>query len=220
MPSLIQKYQERQHISQLKKVYSILSQAYIMAKAEYGDISEWGLSNTVTNKQDSDGNMIYDSSGQVIVKNNLGKYLKQFEGKKQHTFKKYVSLDGRAFSSNTIDDDAVLYLADGTIVRIGWIWRSCKDPDVGCGDISIFFPENIAKIGVSNFWFYLTPQGIVPYGHQNHTRKFEDYCDIKNTKGIGASAQGRGCTAWALYNENMDYLHCNNLSWDGKRKCK
>ena len=28
------------------------------------------------------------------------------------------------------------------------------------------------------------------------------------------------CTAWVLYNENMDYLHCDDLSWTGKTKCK
>ena len=29
-----------------------------------------------------------------------------------------------------------------------------------------------------------------------------------------------GCTAWVLYNENMEYLRCSDLSWDGKKKCK
>ena len=61
----------------------------------------------------------------------------------------------------------------------------------------------------------------MPYGHQNHAlRSFEDYCDITNKNGIVSNAQGRSCTAWVLYNENMDYLHCSDLSWDGKHSCK
>ena len=27
-------------------------------------------------------------------------------------------------------------------------------------------------------------------------------------------------TAWVLHNENLDYLHCNDLSWDGKHSCR
>ena len=41
MPALIANYQERVIVSQLKKVYSTLSQADKMAEAEYADISEW-----------------------------------------------------------------------------------------------------------------------------------------------------------------------------------
>ena len=28
---------------------------------------------------------------------------------------------------------------------------------------------------------------------------------------------GFGCTAWVLFNENMDYLKCSGLDWDGKK---
>ena len=51
-------------------------------------------------------------------------------------------------------------------------------------------------------------------------RSFEKYCDIKNSEGLGSMEQGRACTAWVIYNGNMDYLHCNDLSWHGKTKCK
>ena len=43
MPSLVANYQERVIVSQLKKVYSTLSQAIKMAESEYGEISEWPL---------------------------------------------------------------------------------------------------------------------------------------------------------------------------------
>ncbi len=30
---------------------------------------------------------------------------------------------------------------------------------------------------------------------------------------------GASCTAWVVYKGNMDYLKCDDLSWDGKQKC-
>ena len=44
------------------------------------------------------------------------------------------------------------------------------------------------------------------------------------TKGTGklllADEQEKVFTAGVIYNGNMDYLHCNDLSWHGKTKCK
>ncbi len=41
MPSLIANYQKKQTITQLKKVYSIISQAYEMSKSDNGDSKNW-----------------------------------------------------------------------------------------------------------------------------------------------------------------------------------
>ena len=41
MPSLIANYQKKQTITQLKKVYSIISQAYEMSKSDNGDFKNW-----------------------------------------------------------------------------------------------------------------------------------------------------------------------------------
>ncbi len=46
----------------------------------------------------------------------------------------------------------------------------------------------------------------------------ETYCSIKNTS--ENKNNGYACTRWILLNENMDYLHCDDLSWDGNSKCK
>ena len=53
-------------------------------------------------------------------------------------------------------------------------------------------------------------------GHKNDiSNPFDSRCNINNSE----RANGRGCTAWIVENGNMDYLHCDDLSWDGKRKC-
>ena len=43
MPSLIQNYQKKKAVTQLKAAYSILSQAFERAKADYGDMEYWGM---------------------------------------------------------------------------------------------------------------------------------------------------------------------------------
>lgn len=46
---------------------------------------------------------------------------------------------------------------------------------------------------------------------------FESYCNPDSQNRLN----GYGCTAWVIYNENMDYLHCRSkLQWSGAKKCK
>ena len=46
---------------------------------------------------------------------------------------------------------------------------------------------------------------------------FESLCNPAVTNRLN----GYGCTGWAIYNENMDYLHCRSkLQWSGAKKCK
>lgn len=59
MPSLITNYQEKQRVSQLKKVYSALSQAFVSAVQENGTPDEWGM-----------GDM-YEENSHLIMANNF-----------------------------------------------------------------------------------------------------------------------------------------------------
>ena len=78
-------------------------------------------------------------------------------------------------------------------------------------DVNGKTPPN--TMGKDIFTFTITNNKIVPWGIS--TYPFDKYCNPKES-GID---QGRGCTAWVITNENMDYLHCDGLSWDGKTKC-
>lgn len=75
-------------------------------------------------------------------------------------------------------------------------------------------------LGVEVFTFAFTKKGFVPIGRQGTPSygSFEQYCNPENAS-VSADAQGRGCAAWVIFNGNMDYLHCNDLSWSGKHKC-
>ncbi len=62
------------------------------------------------------------------------------------------------------------------------------------------------------FSFFITANGVRLYCLPDEKDyPFEDYCANKNI--------GHGCTARPIQNDNLDYLHCDDLSWDGKHKC-
>lgn len=44
IPTLISNYQERQTVTKLIKSFSVINNAYALAKIEYGDITSWGFS--------------------------------------------------------------------------------------------------------------------------------------------------------------------------------
>ena len=169
--------------------------------------------------------MIADNSGQILAANIFKKYIKQMpNNSSDKQIRKYLSLDGRESTSNvtniTQGYNNTLYLADGTIVTFGWVYENCANDAIECGDIAVNFPEKTAQLGINRFFFYLSPKGVMPYGHKDHIRSFKDYCDITNSTGKGSNEQGRGCTAWVISNNNMDYLHCTGLDWDSKTSCK
>jgi len=72
------------------------------------------------------------------------------------------------------------------------------------------------QIGKDVFLFYLTKYGIIPLGTSQEISgyTFSGFCKDKDT------TYGWGCTAWVIYNENLDYLHCNNLDWNGLTQCR
>ena len=94
------------------------------------------------------------------------------------------------------------------------------DKNINCSDVEVFIPNGKdIRRGVNNFMFKLTREGFMPAGTANSTQyKFNRDC-INNDSNTNAT-NGHGCTAWVLYNENMDYLHCDDLTWNGKYKCK
>ena len=82
-------------------------------------------------------------------------------------------------------------------------------------DINGTAPPN--TIGRDIFYFWVFENSIKPMGlADDPLRPFEDACDENRS----FDGNGYGCAAWVIYNENMDYLKCDGLSWNGKHKCK
>ncbi len=218
IPTLVSKYHEKQRITQLKKAYSVLNQAFTRAVADYGTPDNWGLTITNTEEKDEEGNAIYDRTGQVKVGKILAEYINCKPLKKGSVLADHgYSLDGRLIPNQSpwkIDTDELGYqLSDSTQFAPGWMNSLSCDPV--CGGMWIILPGGKSKkLGVDMFLFYLTKKGIVPYDNSD----FEKFCDRDGIK-VNSDMQGRGCAGWVIYNENMDYLHCDDLSWDGKHKC-
>lgn len=210
MPVLIQKHREQVAVTKVKKFYSTFSQAYLMAVQENGTLDNWGLKDS-EQEEDDDGNKIHsDESLEQYDKflTIMSKYLKKVEQKKMH---------------NTVGEkgtDNIGYvMADGT--RIVGVWlkpSTCNglNPKAYCGDFYMVtdnksYYENDRKTFRPNiFAFQLRPYSIFPSGASDSS--FKNNC---------LSGKNRShCTGWVITNGNMDYLHCDDLEWNGKTKCK
>ena len=224
IPSLVQKYKEKQRVTQLKKAYSVLNQAFLMAVNDYGTPDEWGLTVTNTGEVDEKGDAILDYSGSEKVIAILKKYINSKTMKQEEIIGYVRSLDGRqAFWPWKAGSNNALHVTDSTLLANGWInFPSCDgstEKNV-CGDFWVVFPSKNMKLGVDVFNFYFTKKGFVPQGAQSDANYFYTNCDPEKTS-INAGIQGRGCTAWVLYNGNMDYLHCREkLGWNKASSCK
>ena len=213
MPTLINQTNEKETVVKLKKVYSILQNAYKMAELENSEITNW-YSSSDTPKD----NM-------AMFYNNLKPYLKIAKDCEDKsgclTEGPIKTLDGRDYNDyNNNSNEYKFILTDGTTMWFYWNGGNACTPDTDeCGNIKVDINGKKGKyaFGRDVFIFNITPKGIVPAGMQGVTaQSFEDTCNMSKK----SDANGYGCTAWVLHNENLDYLHCNDLSWDGKHSCR
>ena len=216
MPTLIQRFREKETVSKLQKAYSAISQAYEYALAENGTPDNWGLVSFSQNDETDEKNILY----------HLKPYLKLTEycGTKQFAcWNNTKSVTGVTFSHSSAKYYSKAILSDGTAILSLVSDTTCTVGSSGikniCGVIRVDLngkkPPNI--MGRDVFSFHVTKNKIIPTGTSLETKtrntSFENGC-------VG-EAEGRGCTAWVLYNENMDFLHCpEKLGWDKAKSCK
>ena len=229
IPTLITKYQEKSTVSKLTKVYATLSNAYSMAKIEHGDFRTWGFAGNASIETDEDGNNSYSAdtvSGAELFWTIMTKNLKVLQWSVNEELGNRlpnVYLDGSPISSATSTRLTEITLADGVTVGGGWLNnRNCIGSQL-CLDFNVDIngsdnPPNV--YGKDIFSFYVLDSGIKPAGSIDEENiggdnVFETHCDRDSS----ITQNGYGCAAWVIYNKNMDYLHCDDLSWDGKHKC-
>ena len=234
LPTLLGRYKEKETVTRLKKTYSILSQAMLFAVEEYGTVDTWGISPSSIGK-DEDNKTKLDTTSMITIADRLAMYTKHTrlaqdwgEGIVETNMQRTPLKNNYA----QFDRPAAFALPDGTIVMIGLVWNKsqCEKSTVNplniCSAIVVYFPDMSKKRieGVNQFSFYMMKDRIIPFGVPEVTEKvkkeileldsvenvpedtynpFDRYCDI--SKDIRQS--GRGCTAWVLSKENMNYLH-------------
>ena len=205
MPSLIQNYQEKATVTKLKKCYSLVSQAYVSI------LNDEGGSDTLQAGDD------------LEMMEKFGKYLKYQKtcGRNKGCFPNvtYKSVTGNSY--NKWEDDTTYrsraILTDGTLIMFNLnALRNNSDNFYAQIYVDINGFKGPNQLGRDFFYFYISPEKIVPGGAKVletifPDQKFDENCIQQN---------GYACAAWVIYNENMDYLHCKDLSWDGKHSCK
>ena len=222
MPSLIQKHQDKETVARVKKAYSVLSQAYLLAKEEYGPYSDWGITTSMSTPE-----------SHIIFANKMKKYMNLSQDcvglTQEEVFAKCTKYD-----SAIITNAATVMLSDGTAILFRSWDGGCshnyslngnKSLKTVCGAIGVFLKPNKKNviIGRDYFSFYMTNDGVIPYGVQDDQHTFANGCN-RNTSSHpypGFSSKNMfTCTAWVIFNENMDYWNCDGLDWNGKTKCK
>lgn len=232
IPTLINNAKEKETVTKLKKMNTILNQAFNMAVNEYGTPDLWDF--TASSIVGSDPDLIaQDLQGRDNVMKKFEPFLKKtytcyYTDNTCSNNPKYIrerySLDGTSFGSWT---SPRFILADGSSIDIFYMSSPTCSVNSGstpqlkniCGEIFVDLngikPPNIT--GKDVFWFRISKYGIIPGGLEGDTiRSFDDYCNISKNSAVN----GYGCAAWVIYNENMDYLKCSDLSWQGKKRCK
>lgn len=195
-----------------------MQQAYLMAVKDKGTPDLWGLVNNLNT--DNNNGDINDTNNFLYHMREYLKITKYCGTKAEGCWTNAKALNGSGFNNH---EDQRRYskaiLADGANILTFVESTNCsgnrgKIKDV-CGfyriDVNGAKPPN--AMGKDIFTFHITKTRLIPAGTEQEGN-FDTSCrDSKNH-------EGRGCTAWVIYNENMDYLHCSNLSWKGKKKCK
>ncbi len=233
VPSLIQRYQEKATVTKLKKAYSLLNQAYQMAVIDHGTYDQWGM---INEEYDEEGNMTEEFINSYtrtwdILAPYLNKAVKCTEADEKCSGiflekSNYYSLDGTLRGTTTSSKTNAILLADGIILTGGFTESKDCTRQNGqskmlqniCADFQVRISprKSVYTVGKNVFYFYITKYGIYPIGMPEDTHfTFTNSCNLKSSDGTN----GYGCSAWVIMNGNMDYLHCDDLSWDGKKSC-
>ena len=209
MPSLITAKQEKATISTIKKNYSILANALLMAQNDNGELYTWGITK--------------DADGLNLVSSNLKPYLKIIEdcgvGEKSDCAPgdngKFKDLTGRKRTEDFSSSDYYSFrLNDGTAVAIQLKTKAeCISSESSC--MNFYIDTNGKKypntLGKDIFYFAGYGNGKLRAAGIDHSPSETGW----------AAQEGWFTTAWAMYKENLDYLRCpDKLEWNGKSTCK
>ena len=212
IPTLNSDANSKDKITKVKKSYSVLEDAFGRMVSDLGPVNEWASGNLTSRR----------------LTGKIASYMKA-------TKKCFETTDTGCFSANAVPittagavgTDAItgkepsFLLADGIAVSlIADTTNGCKKYDTfdvaevcGMAIVDVDGPtKGKDQYGLDLFAFYVTPEGLVPVGLDND--------GIFPSTGTGTTCVGQsdatqryGCTAWVIYNGNMDY---NKLGSDGK----
>lgn len=204
IPSLKKNTQSRETVAQVKKAYSTFSNAVASAEAAEGPIQFWNWGTP------GDGNSA------VLVFEKLAPYLnidkncgteKGCWGNVRHT-----RYDGGDYDIDGATNRAKARLADGSFIYLYVQSANCSTNNGNnsalqhiCADIDIDIngSKGPNRVGVDVFYFWITREGVIPFGTKDDTAYPLSGC----------YTFGHACTAWVVANQNMDYMD-RTVTWD------
>lgn len=208
IPSLSNSTNDKDIVAKVRKSHSALEDAFGRMIATYDEFDTWNT----------------DLSTNSLAKRMLGtmKLTKNCETTTAGCFSSNATLvksDGSNTQGSLNGTSSSVYraiLADGASVGIFVDNATCtanagtdvsQDLKEICGVVLVDVDgpsKGKSRHGLDLFTFYVTKKGIYPVGTENDTKfKYEDNC---TEKGNPTTATGsKGCTAWVVYNANLDY---------------
>ena len=208
LPTLVSKYKERQYITGLKKAVSVIDNAYHLALYENGGNKDFGyLPPKYVPLPEDEGTGVYNENGNYnsdVFFRALSKHLNVVKdcGREGKTgcFPETIThpFDGRTWNllQSQGNSRRFFVLQDGIAIGV-------------TGGADLYIDVNGIKkpniLGVDVFQVKLGDKALQHYDDASG--------DVMCYTNIFT------CAAWVLVNENLDYLHCDDLSWHGKTKC-
>ena len=216
IPSIVNTYKEKQTVTALKKNYSVLNNAFNLAIAEYGDISQWNSKEVIMSYEQNGDEKVPVIETVMDIEDRLIKFLNiavdcgyEAKGCFDNTYKKLSGENERDFEN--LPRYRKLFLNDGSLIAIqGYL---LVDKYVGELWLDVNGKKGPNTTGKDLFLFGITTRGLTPYNQE-----FVVSQPLSNTS-CKIDSDGYNCSNWVLQYENLDYLRCNDLEWGKKTKC-
>ena len=242
LPNLNNGISEEKTIAKLKQTYTDLNQAQELAIAKYGPIQYWFPDSGTS----ADYATLYATRIMKFLKVSktcddakgcvTDAYVKKADGANSTThFEKYsADVYYRMILSNGATAIVLLEhnkcnknLMLTTLYADKSLKSAVRDSVCGLLYLDIDGPnKGPFKAGTDFFYFYITKNGILPYGTKMDT--YDGDRDVIYLR-RRCFTDGISCASWVLKNNNMDYLHANSagkcndtgvyLSWE-QTTCK
>ena len=225
----VQNYNEKKYINRLNSTYTILSEAVKMMVQNEGTVDTWGSSRSERMEKLEEMLPKYLHVAQICPKGKRGCIGYNFKNRFDDSttvagvtggYKTYLLKNGVGLK--IVTNGGSQCTQDMTI-SVPATYRGTTPVYYGtyslaCGEIMVDLtgPAGPNTVDMDMFLFKVVTDGIVPAGSSKeciHTDTFDSRCIADGTRGM--------CTAWVIYNKNMDYLHCpDKLGWDKAKSCE
>lgn len=208
IPTLVHKYQDKKTVTILKETYALLSQAYLKT-ADNGPPETWDW-----------------SKAPDLIMSNLNLARKCGKGEGCFANETYKTLAGQIFqesinpSSNKSNNAKYKYLLSNGVSVMIRPWQGKCTTNCGNGNLENSFCAYVIvdingekapnQFGIDTFTFLATKYDIYPSGLPRATSAcgYIGECTKSSSKYCG-----RGCTAWVLEKQNLDYLRGKKIKW-------